>query len=198
MTEKEHLALRHIRSEFKLDYKTDDSSKMANIYRRKGWLTDDKEALNLIKNGAEEFRKSVAERIIRERKSDLYLNECSKCGLITRTPQSRQCRHCGNKWHEIKVADFKLNGAFQLNNRGFYIIGALVNGKAEKGNFIDLTMLGINCKPEIKNIELVLKNTDGTEIDDVGFETSELTEQQKERLIKIGSFGTPFDIVNSR
>lgn len=194
MTEKERIALRHLRSEFK----TDGNSKMEKMYRKKGWLTDDQEALNLIKRGSENFRLNVAERIIKERGSDLYLNECPNCKKLTRTPQSRQCRFCEHNWHNIRVADFKLNSSFQLTGRHFFIIGEITNGRVEIGNYIDLTMIGLNCKPKIESIEYALKKVDGKAVEDIALGTSELTEIQKEQLERVGSFGTPFDIVKEK
>ncbi len=194
MTEKERIALRHLNSEFK----TDGNPKMEKMYRKKGWLTDDQDALNLIKNGSEIFRLNVADRIIKERSSDLYLNKCPNCEKLTRTPQSRQCRFCGHNWHDIKVADFKLNSSFQLTGRKFYLTGEIVKGQVEVGNFIDLTMVGLNCKPKIEAIEFALKRKNGTSTEDIALGTNELTEKQKEYLKKLGSFGTPFDIVKEK
>lgn len=194
MTEKERIALRHLNSEFK----TDGNPKMEKMYRKKGWLTDDQDALKLIKNGSESFRLNVANRIIKERSSDLYLNKCPNCEKLTRTPQGRQCRFCGHNWHDIKVADFKLNSSFQLTGRYFFILGEITNGSVEIGNYIDLTMVGLNCKPKIESIEYALKKVDGKAVEDIALGTNELTENQKEKLKKIGSFGTPFDIVKEK
>ncbi|GAB5408998.1 MAG: hypothetical protein BalsKO_13630 [Balneolaceae bacterium] len=194
MTEKERIALRHLNSEFK----TDGNPKMEKMYRKKGWLTDDQQALNLIKNGSENFRLNVAERILKERSSDLYLNKCPNCEKLTRTPQSRQCRFCGHNWHDIKVADFKLNSSFELTGRHFFILGEITNGSVEIGNYIDLTMVGLNCKPRIESVEYVLKRVNGKAVEDIALGTNELTENQKEKIKKIGSFGTPFDIVKEK
>ena len=194
MTDKERIALRHLNSEFK----TDGNSKMEKMYRKKGWLTDDQEALNLIKNGSESFRLNVADRIIKECSSDLYLNNCPNCKKLTRTPQARQCRFCGHNWHNLKVADFKLNSSFQLTGRYFFILGEITNGNVEIGNYVDLTMVGLNCKPKIESIEYALKKVDGKSIEDIALGTNELTKNQKEKLKNIGSFGTPFDIVKEK
>lgn len=194
MTAKEGIALRHQRSLLKAG----GNPRMEKIYRKRGYITEDTEALELLEKGDENFRLNIAERIIKERNSDLYLNNCTKCGFLARTPQSRQCRNCGHKWHKIKVADFKLNGAFQGTNGEYYILGEIRNGNVEIGNFVDLTMIGMNCKPKIQSIEFVLKKVNGKVTEDIAFGTNELSESQKERLKKIGTFGTPFDIVNEK
>ncbi len=156
----------------------------------------DEKTDELVALGKEKLSNKIAERLLKENSG--IVNKCPNCGKLARTPKAKQCRYCGHSWRGIRVAEFKLNGSFQLTNRGFYLTGEILKGTVEKGNYIDLTKLGINCKPEIKNIELVLKNTDGTEIDDAGFETDELTEQQKEKLKEIGSFEKPLEITNSR
>ncbi len=97
LNEKENLALRHINSLFKLD--GDSNSSMYNVYKQKGWITTDKKALDLIKNGLSEFYLHTANRISKTHKDEVFLNNCPKCQKLSRTPKARQCRHCGNKWH---------------------------------------------------------------------------------------------------
>ena len=70
------------------------------MYERRGWITNDKEALELLKNGETEFFINTANRILKEHKNDIFLNYCPKCQKLARTPKARQCRHCGNKWFE--------------------------------------------------------------------------------------------------
>lgn len=194
MTQKERRALRHQRSVIKAE----GNPKMEKIYRNRGFITGDIETLKLLEKGEDTFRLNVAERILEKRGSDLYLNKCPKCGFLTRTPQSRQCRNCGHKWHDIKVADFKLNSSFQLTGGRFYVLGEIRNGNVRIGNFVDLTMLGMNCKPKIQSIEFALKKVNGKATEDIALGTDELSKSQKERLKKIGAFGTPFDIVKEK
>ena len=155
MTNEEWNALRYL----KLKSKTQGNPKMEKILKRKGDLSISENGMELIKKGSENFRLNVAKRILEERGADLFLNKCPKCEFLARTPQSRQYRNCGNNWHNIKVADFKLNSSFQLTGRQFYLLGEIRNGNIEIGNFIDLTMLGMNCKPKIESIEFALKKS---------------------------------------
>ena len=67
-----------------------------------------------------------------------------------------------------------------------------------QGQFIDLTMLGLNKKPKIEAIEFARKRQDGKVWEDIGLGTNELTEEEKEFIKNKGSFGTPFDIINER
>ena len=63
---------------------------------------------------------------------------------------------------------------------------------------MDLTMLGLNKKPKIETIGFVRRNQDGKVWEDLALGTNELTEEEKACVKKIGSFGTPFDIINER
>ena len=100
--EKENIAHRHITSLFKLNGESESSSRY-KIYKRKGWITNDIEALNLIKNGETEFFINTANRILEEHNEEIFLNNCPICQKLARTPKARQCRHCGNKWFDSNV-----------------------------------------------------------------------------------------------
>jgi hypothetical protein len=97
--EKEIIAHKHLNSLFKLDGEPQDSPRY-KIYKRKGWITSDRDALELIKNGDTEFFINTAKRIIKECREEIFLNNCPDCGKLARTPKARQCRHCGNKWFD--------------------------------------------------------------------------------------------------
>ena len=62
-------------------------------------LTNDEEALKLLKKGYKTFIKNTSKRIYREHKHKLDLNLCPQCHKITRTPQAKQCRFCSYDWH---------------------------------------------------------------------------------------------------
>lgn len=196
LNEKERVAIRHQNSLSKLSDKQDPIR--TKNYKEKGWLTDDPEVLELLKHGYDKFELTTAQRIVDESGDQVFLNTCPKCNRLTRTPQARQCRHCGHNWHELTIASFKLNDSFQLTGRKFYLTGEIVKGQVEVGNFIDLTMVGLNCKPKIEAIEFALKRKNETSTEDIALGTNELTEKQKEYLKKLGSFGTPFDIVKEK
>ena len=67
-----------------------------------------------------------------------------------------------------------------------------------EGQFIDLTMLGLNKKPKIEIIEFALKSQGGKVREDIALGTNDLTEQEKAYVKRIHSFGRPFDIVKER
>ena len=103
LTDKEKLGLKHLRSEIKigssdnLDNK-DSIERKTNLYKKNGWLTEDKEILELIKVGQDELDKKIAERILTDHKDKIDFNNCPNCGRLARTPSARQCRHCGHNW----------------------------------------------------------------------------------------------------
>ncbi len=66
---------------------------------RDRYITNDKAALNLLKNGYAEFITNTATRIYKDHKTELGLNLCPKCEKITRTPKAKQCRFCFFDWH---------------------------------------------------------------------------------------------------
>jgi hypothetical protein len=77
-------------------------------------------------------------------------------------------------------------------------LGQITQGEIKQGQFMDLTMLGLNRRPKIEIIEYGLKREDGKVWEDIGLETHDLTEEDKEYLIKAGSFMTPLDIIKER
>lgn len=55
--------------------------------------------LKLMEDGYVNFRRNVAERIMKDHKEGIVFNRCPKCNQIVRTPLARQCNHCFYKWH---------------------------------------------------------------------------------------------------
>jgi hypothetical protein len=98
LTDQERLAIKHTMSTSKLEYSK--SVNMERIYKEKGWITQDQNVLALLKDGYDNFEMIAAIRILNEHQSMVFLNKCPKCNKLTRTPQAKQCRHCGNDWHE--------------------------------------------------------------------------------------------------
>lgn len=74
-----------------------DSPRADDIRNR--LLTDDKEALELLKGGRKQFIINTATRIYNEHKHEMEFNLCPKCNKITRTPLAQQCRFCFHNWH---------------------------------------------------------------------------------------------------
>lgn len=198
LTDLERMAIRHSGSIYKLENLISDNANLIKIYREKGWLTSDQNVLNLLEGGYKQFELNTANRILSQNPNEVFFNNCPKCTQLSRTPYARQCRFCGHNWHNLTVAQFKLNNSFQIAGREFFLLGQIVKGEIKVGQFIDLTMLGLNKKPKITAIEFALKRQDGKVWEDIGLGTNELTEEDKKYLKSIGSFGTPFDIINER
>lgn len=198
MTKTERLGLMHLRNVSKLSNMEDDNSTWLNLFKKKGYLTTDKNALELIKDGYDVFCLNLGKRVINESSDRLYLNKCPKCNFLTETPQARQCKKCYHKWHEMRVAVFELNSSFQLHQSDFFLLGTVKRGEAKIGNFVDLTIIGINSKPEIIRIEYSIKNVDGNMTEEIGLGTNTLSDEDKAYLKKMGSYGGQMDIVNSK
>ena len=97
LTDQERQAVRHTHSIVKLE-DTNPDAPLARAYRKKGWLTEDQSVLDLLKNGYDTFELVVANRISSEHSDKVFFNNCPKCGKLARTPQAKQCRHCGHSW----------------------------------------------------------------------------------------------------
>lgn len=100
LTDQEKLGLRHLSSKYKLDhaYTKDNMADMVKAYKRLGWLTEDKEILELVGKGEDELNRMVAMRILAEHGDKVFINQCPQCGRLARTPFARQCRHCAHEW----------------------------------------------------------------------------------------------------
>lgn len=194
MTDDEKLAMKYHMYTNKTKY----NPEMRKMMVERGWISERQDIKDFLKDGYEEFELRVAKRIMTETPEKVFLNTCLKCNKLTRTPYARQCRHCGNSWHDITVAQFKLDSSFQLTGRHFFLLGQITKGEIKKEQFMDLTILGLNRKPKIEAIEFALKRQDGRVWEDVALGTNDLTEDDKEYLISIGSFGRPFDIVKEK
>lgn len=106
LTLKEKAVIKHQHSLLKLDNSGSSESEEQNqrrrsMYLKVGWLSTDKEVLNLLKDGYEEFERNTAERLLAEKPGEVFLNTCPKCSRLTRTPQAKQCRFCGHDWHYV-------------------------------------------------------------------------------------------------
>lgn len=98
LPEKEKLAWKHHSSILKLE--DNNNPKTLEIYKRKGWITDDQGVLDLLKLGYDNFEINTAKKIIENHPDKVFFNECPKCKKLARTPNARQCRFCGFNWHE--------------------------------------------------------------------------------------------------
>lgn len=60
------------------------------------------ESKELMKDGWEKFQKVCNQRILNERKDDIFFNRCPKCNEFALTPKAKQCRYCYHQWHDKK------------------------------------------------------------------------------------------------
>lgn len=194
MTDDEKLALKYQM----YTYKTEGNPKMRKMIVDRGWISEQPNIKEYLKDGYEEFEFNVARRIMQETPEKVFLNNCPKCNKLARTPYAKQCRHCGYNWHDLAVAQFKLENSFQITGGFFFLLGQIAKGEIKQGQLMDLTMLGLNKKPKIEAIEFALKRQDGKVWEDIALGTNELTEEDKKYLKNMGSSTAPFDIINER
>jgi hypothetical protein len=65
--------------------------------------TKDKEVLQLLDKGYEEFKRIAADKILKQHKDKVFINSCQRCERLARTPLAKQCRYCGHDWHNVNV-----------------------------------------------------------------------------------------------
>jgi hypothetical protein len=162
LTPTEIAALKHNISMFKMQKQ--ENSRSIEVYeegikwfKEHNLITEDAEALSLLDGGSKQFYINTATRIVKQTPEKVFFNNCSKCGLLARTPYARQCKGCGFKWHDTIAAEFKINKIYSLKLRPntLYFIGDIKCGTIKQGMKIDLTFLGVAIKPIIKAIELI-------------------------------------------
>ena len=101
LSEQERLAIHHTHSKIKLElrsyYSVPDDT-LTRLYHHAGWLGENEEAKDLLKDGYEQFEIKVASKVISQYKEGIFLNTCERCSRLARTPKAKQCRHCGHSW----------------------------------------------------------------------------------------------------
>ncbi len=65
-------------------------------------ISIDPEVRELMKDGYEAFASRVVERLMQERRQDIFLNNCPKCGALAHTPTAKQCPACFHSWHDVE------------------------------------------------------------------------------------------------
>lgn len=65
-----------------------------------GLRTSNPEAFALMTDGREEFMRRVRDRILRDHRDKVFLNNCPRCGGLAMTPKAQQCRWCFYDWHQ--------------------------------------------------------------------------------------------------
>jgi len=93
----EKLAWKHYSSILKLE--DNNNPKTLATYKRKGWITDEAEILQLVEKGYDNFEMETAQKILEKYSEKIIFNKCPKCDKLARTPLAKQCRYCGNSWH---------------------------------------------------------------------------------------------------
>jgi hypothetical protein len=61
--------------------------------------TRNPEAVALMTDGFEPFLCRVRDRILRDHREKVFLNNCPRCGGLAMTPKAQQCRWCSYDWH---------------------------------------------------------------------------------------------------
>lgn len=190
MTHHEKLALKSYM------FKTSDNPKMKRILIEKNGISSDPEITSLLQNGYDEFEFKIVQRIMAETPEKIFFNNCPQCNRLARTPHAKQCRYCGYSWHN-RVAQFKIDGAFQLTGRSFYLLGEIIEGEINPGQLMDLKTIGLHKKVKIESIELGDKPNNGKPWNGIGLATHELTEEDKEYIKQQASLHPVINIISS-
>lgn len=185
MTENERKANNHFFFSMKLgnpeDYDDLDSyNRRKEFFEKRNGITTDREVLKLLDNGYEEFVLKAAKRIKQDTPAGYRINRCPNCSFIARTPYAKQCRKCGENWHDEIAGDFQFETSFRITGKPFlWIGGELVNGQLQTGFRIDLTNFQLNIITEIKQIEIYSKSINGIkkEYTGIGIEANEIEEE---------------------
>ncbi|SEW45929.1 hypothetical protein SAMN05428988_6179 [Chitinophaga sp. YR573] len=69
------------------------------FYRKNGWLSDDQDSSDMLKMGQDQFYILIASKLKERYESEIFINNCPKCGKLCRTPLAKQCRYCVYDWH---------------------------------------------------------------------------------------------------
>lgn len=197
MTLKEAAAMKHFMSSsrFPQILFSEDKKDVKNLLLEKGWISNDKEVIELLKDGILQFRQNTALRILKENESKIYFNYCPKCSKLARTPQAKQCRFCAFSWHNQAVASFKIASILYLQTRDlFFILGDILTGTVYTGLKVDLTVIGLAIKPTIRSIEFVKHSDDGIDWENVGLGLIGLSEYEREFLQNTNLFSIPIPI----
>lgn len=97
LTAAERVTLRHYQSTIKLE--NTGNEKLLNMYQRVGWMSDNPEVLNYLKDGYLQFIINCSQRILQDNPGKVFFNLCPNCGILARTPFAKQCRYCNEDWH---------------------------------------------------------------------------------------------------
>ena len=159
-------------------------SEVYNLYVEKGWISDDDQVFELLKENWFVFRERTATRILAEHAESIYFNNCPVCGKLARTPVAKQCRFCFYNWHHLVAATFLAESAFVITNRGCFIGGDIVSGTIKIGMKLDLVPLHIPKQVEITDLGMGRRSDRSTDL--VGLGLKGLTEEEQ-RFLRSGA-----------
>ncbi len=94
MTQFEQLGYKAVLAQFKAE---NSSPVMARMILDKWGEENNPEVATALKNGVEEFRTSVRNRVLEDNPS--IINRCPECNKVDRTPRAKQCQWCHYDWH---------------------------------------------------------------------------------------------------
>lgn len=100
MTKEEGKAWKHWSTTYKMEHRDSTPQQKESrikVSLKSGWMTKDQRILRLLDDGIDEFRRRIAERIIKS--NSIEFNNCPNCNKLARTPKAKQCRFCNHDWH---------------------------------------------------------------------------------------------------
>ena len=80
------------------------------------------------------------------------------------------------------VAKFSVDSAFKITGLGFFMVGKLISGTINIGDYIDLNCIQLNLMPKIFAIEFTLKYIDGKAVEDPAIGVTDLTADEAIRI----------------
>lgn len=96
MTQLESLAQKAVFAEEKAQ--STDHEGMANMLRNKWGSKDNLDVGAMLSDGVAVFRRRVRNRILKEHESEVFINRCTECNKIVKTPMAKLCLWCGFSW----------------------------------------------------------------------------------------------------
>jgi hypothetical protein len=83
-----------------LERKAERSSEDMKRHLRLLFSSTEPDVVALLDRGAREFLVATRDRILRDHRSEVFLNRCPKCGALARTPKACLCPSCKHTWYE--------------------------------------------------------------------------------------------------
>jgi len=77
-------------------------------------LADDPAVMDQLAEGVEAFRLRVARQVLDGLGDNAFVNRCSRCQRIARTPEAKQCFWCGFDWHKPEGGCAATSPAYEI------------------------------------------------------------------------------------